>query len=93
LFVDNIIFAFCFCFSSPLLTYTFCDYPNNSSMDVFFQFSSLCNVKQKPEGLRVEGGGGGGVEAWRAALGLPLAPEPEGRAGKRGREGRRVNPH
>jgi hypothetical protein len=32
------------------------------------------------------------VEAWRAGLGPALVPELEGRAGKRGREGRRVNP-
>jgi hypothetical protein len=61
-------------------------------MDLIFQFSSFCNLKQKPEGLGVERGGGGGMEAWRAGLGSALVPEPEGRAGKRGREGRRVNP-
>jgi hypothetical protein len=27
---------------------------NNSSMDLFFQFSGFCNFKQKPEGLGVE---------------------------------------
>jgi hypothetical protein len=58
----------------------------------FFQFSSFCNFKQKPEGLGVEGGGGGGVEAWRTGLWPALVPEPEGRAGKRGREVKRVNP-
>jgi hypothetical protein len=43
-------------------------------MDLFFQFSSFCTFKQKPEWLGVEGGGGGGVETWRAWLGpaLPL---------------------
>jgi hypothetical protein len=49
------MFAFCFCFSYSLLTYTFCASPNNSSMDLFFQFSSFCNFEQKSEGLRVEG--------------------------------------
>jgi hypothetical protein len=32
------------------------------------------------------------VEAWMAGLGPALAPELEGRAGKRWREGRRLNP-
>jgi hypothetical protein len=32
------------------------------------------------------------VEDWRAGVGLALGPEPEGRVGKWGREGRRVNP-
>jgi hypothetical protein len=89
--MDNIIFAFYFCFSSSLLTYTFGASPNKSSMDLFFQFSTFCNFKQKPEGLGVEGGGGGVVEAQRAGLEPALVPEPEGRAGKRGREGRGVN--
>jgi hypothetical protein len=57
----------------------------------FFQFSSFYNFKQKPVGLGVKRGGGEGVEAWRAGLGPALVPEPEGRAGKRGRGGRRVN--
>jgi hypothetical protein len=56
--MDDITFAFCFCFSSSLLAYTFCAYPN---MVLFFQFSSFCNFKQKPEELK--GGGGGGMEA------------------------------
>jgi hypothetical protein len=43
LIMDNIIFAFCFCFSSSFLTYTFCASPNNSSIDLFFQLSSFCN--------------------------------------------------
>jgi hypothetical protein len=46
-------------------------------MDLFFQFSSFCNFKQKPEGLGVEGGmevsglggEGGEVEAWKAGWG------------------------
>jgi hypothetical protein len=58
----------------------------------FSNFLIFCNFKQKPEGLGVEGGGGGGVEAWRAGLGPALVPEPEGRVGKRGRERRRINP-
>jgi hypothetical protein len=33
-------------------------------MDLFFQFFSFCNFKQKPEGLGVEGGGVE-VEEWK----------------------------
>jgi hypothetical protein len=60
-------------------------------MDLFFQFSSFCDFKQKPERLVFEGDGGGQVEAWRSELGPVLVPELEGRTGTRGRE-RRVNP-
>jgi hypothetical protein len=84
--VDNINFAFFF-FSSSFLTYTFCVSPNNSSMDLFSQFSSFCNFKHKPEGLGVEGGGGGGVEAWGAGLGPALVPELEEEQAKEGGKG------
>jgi hypothetical protein len=82
--MSNIIFVFWFCFSSPLLIIPLWIY--------FSNFLVFCNFKQKPEGLGVEGGRGGGVKAWRAGVGLALVPELEGRAGKRGRDGRRVNP-
>jgi hypothetical protein len=82
--MDDIIFAFCLCFSSFLLTYTFCASSNNSSVDLFFQFSSFCNLEQQPEGLRFEGGGGGGVESWRAGLGPALEPELEEEQAKGG---------
>jgi hypothetical protein len=58
-------------------------------VDLFFQFSSFCNFKQKPEGLGVEGVGGGGVEAWKRRLRLALAPELEEGQTKTGGGGKR----
>jgi hypothetical protein len=79
-----------FCFSSSLLTYTFyiCIIP---LWIYFFNFLVFVILSRSLRGWELKEGGGAGVEAWRAGLGPALVPELEGRAGKRGREGRRVN--
>jgi hypothetical protein len=85
--VDNIIFAFCFCFSSSLLTCIFCASPNNPLWIYFSNFLVFVISSRSLRSWELKGGGGRGVEAWRAGLGPALLPEREEEQAKGGGKG------